>query len=405
MKLLLYSPDSYGLGHVRRSISMAQSILESNKEASGLLLTGAPRAHYFDYPDRCDYLKLPSITKDSEGRYISRDLAMEPEKVIRMREGLIWLAAASFCPDVFLVDHSPLGIGGEVVPTLMRLAAGPEKKTLRVLGMRDIIDDPMQVRRAWKRDGVLDALRNHYDMILVYGDREIFDVVDAYGIPADIESKMRFVGYIPRHGDETLGHALRAQYAPRTGRLVVVGLGGGGDGNRLLSTFLDGYRRFDTPAPFEVVAITGPLMSSRKRARFAEMSRTMPGLSLLEYTAQMPELFRAADLVVSMGGYNTVCELACAGTRALLCPRTQPRREQWLRAQVLEQRGVASCLDPETLAPDTLMAKVLAELGREQPGVDWGLPFDGLERSVGYLTEGMASATRSLGATVAWGRC
>jgi len=405
MKLLLYSPDSYGLGHVRRSISLAQSILDSSADASGLLLTGAPRAHYFDYPERCDYLKLPSITKDHEGRYISRDLAMEPEKVIRLREGVIWLAAASFSPDVFLVDHSPLGIGGEVVPTLMRLAAGPEKRTLRVLGMRDIIDDPMQVRRAWKRDGVLDVLRDHYDLILVYGSRDVYDVVDAYGIPSDIEKKMRFVGYIPRHGDENRSMALRAQYAPRTGRLVVVALGGGGDGNRLLSTFTEGYQRLNGAAPFEVVAVTGPLMSSRKRRRFTGLSQEIPGLSVLEYTGEMPELFRAADLAVSMGGYNTVCELACAGTRALLSPRTFPRREQWLRGQILEQRGVASCIDPESLSPDTLMTKVLHELGREQPACDWGLPFDGLERSVECLTEGLESAQRSLGATVAWGRC
>jgi len=405
MKLLLYSPDSYGLGHIRRSISLAGAVLGRSSESSGLLLTGAPRAHYFEYPERCDYLKLPSITKDRKGSYVSLELNMEAERVIRLREGVIWLAATSFSPDIMLVDHSPMGIGGEVVPSLNRLAAGPQKHTLRVLGLRDIIDAPLLVRRSWKANGVIDVLRHDYDMIMVYGDRNVFDPVEAYGIPADIAAKTHFVGYIPRVGDAARAELLRAQYAPRTGRLVVVALGGGGDGNRLLSTFLDGYGRRGQSAPFEVLAVTGPLMSSRKRARFRSIGEQMTGLTLIEYTDSMPELFRAADLVVSMGGYNTICELACAGARALIAPRKFPRREQWMRAQILQERGMLSCIAEETLSPEELMNAVHSELEREPPPVNWGLPFDGLERAADLLVEHGSTEQRLAGATVEWGRC
>jgi predicted glycosyltransferase len=119
----------------------------------------------------------------------------------------------------------------------------------------------------------------------------------------------------------------------------------------------------------------------------------------------MPELFHSADLVVSMGGYNTVCELACAGARALIAPRTTPRREQWIRAEILKRRGVLSCVDEDELSPEALMAEVRTELQRDRPAAGWGLRLDGLEGAADLLAEYASAEQRVLGATVAWGRC
>jgi predicted glycosyltransferase len=383
MRILLYSPDSYGLGHVRRSISLAGTLVDHVKGASGLILTGAPRAHYFDYPSGCDYLKLPSMTKDDAGAYITRELDMTSANTVRFREELIRLSVSSFNPDVLLVDHSPLGLGGEIKSTLRHLARN-RCHTVRVLGMRDVIDEPERVMADWRRDGVYDVLRDAYDQIIVYGQREVFDPIRAYAIPDDIARKITFVGYIPRTG-RPRRRDFKARYAARTGRLVLVALGGGGDGNLLLRSFLQGYERLGERPGFEVVAVTGPLMSPRKRAHFKERAARLPGLTLLEYTDAMPDLIESADFVVSMGGYNTICELACAGTRALIVPRRHPRKEQWLRARLLAERGVVDCLEDETPDPLRLMDRVLAGLDTPAPPKGWGLDFSGLERSARVL--------------------
>jgi predicted glycosyltransferase len=86
-----------------------------------------------------------------------------------------------------------------------------------------------------------------------------------------------------------------------------------------------------------------------------------------------------------MGGYNTVCELACAGARALLVPRTHPRREQWLRARLLAARGVVDFIDGELPSPDELMARVQRGLQAAAPPRGWNLDFRGLERSVSVV--------------------
>jgi len=384
LRILAYSPDSYGLGHVRRTVSLARAFLNRVPRSSVLLLTGAPRAHYFEYPPHCDYLKLPSVTKNREGEYICRDLDFSLDQTIRLRGNLIRVAAESYEPDVLLVDHSPLGICGEILPTLRLRGHGP-RRALRVLGMRDVIDDPERVRASWDAQGIIDVLRECYDAILVYGQRDVFDPIKAYGIPPDVARKMTFVGYISRDGLRSQTTSLKRRYAPRTGRLVLVTLGGGGDGNTLLRSFLDGHEQLGDAPPFEVLAVTGPLMSPRKRRRFQDRARGRPGITLLEFTETLPALMEAADLVVSMGGYNTVCELASAGARALIVPRSFPRREQLVRARLLAARGVVRCLEDQDPAPQVLMGQVLERLEERRPKRGWGLRFSGLSRSAETL--------------------
>lgn len=391
MRILLYSPDSYGLGHVRRSISIAGAVLGRMRGSTALLLTGAPRAHYFDYPEGCDYVKLPSMTKNDAGLYVSRELDLPGERTVQLREGLIRLSAREFAPDVVVVDHAPLGLAGEILPTLRRVKRD-NPRAVRVLGMRDVIDDPATVRAAWKRDGVIDVLRECYDLIVVYGQREIFDPVSEYGIPDDIAAKVSFVGYIDRTPPAIDADAVRAVYAARTGKLIVVTLGGGGDGNLMLRAFLEGFRSLGERPPFEVVAVTGPLMSPGKRERFRGLAETIPQVTLLDYTAEMPRLIAAADFVVSMGGYNTICELAGAGARALIVPRTFPRQEQLIRARMLAERKVVEYLAPDELNPASLMKSVSTGVESPKPPVGWGLRFDGLSLTAQMLEQRLCPA-------------
>jgi len=381
MRTLLYSPDSYGLGHVRRSLSLATRLSSEFDGAVARVLTGAPRAHYFRYPDGCDYMKLPSITKDEGGRYVSQDRDVALEDTVDLRDRLIREAADCFRPDLFLVDHSPLGLCGEVRSTLERLGSGP-RRALRILGMRDVIDERTAVRKVWARDGVIEVLRELYDLILIYGQRDLFDPVAQYAIPPDVARKMRFVGYIPRNGAVNADHCeIRSRLAPRTGRLVLVTVGGGGDGDRLLRRFLRGYEQLGDSAPFEALAVTGPLMSDRKRDQFKAWAERLDGLDVVDYSPHLPELIEASSFVVSMGGYNTVCELASAGARALIVPRCFPRHEQLVRARLLAERGVARYLHPEAAEPSALIREVLEGLERPRPVRGWGLDFNGLNRA------------------------
>ena len=207
--------------------------------------------------------------------------------------------------------------------------------------------------------------------------------------PDDLAEKIRFVGYIGRNGSTASPEEFRARFAPRTGRLVAVTAGGGGDGNLLMRSFLEGYERLGKRPPFEVLLITGPLMSPRKRKHFLAWAEQLEGASAREYFEDIPGICHSADFVVAMGGYNTICELAYAGASSLIVPRTFPRREQLLRARRLAERGVTRLLLPEAASPDALIREVIEGLGRARPPRRWGLDFSGLEnirRAVADLT-------------------
>jgi predicted glycosyltransferase len=55
-----------------------------------------------------------------------------------------------------------------------------------------------------------------------------------------------------------------------------------------------------------------------------------------------------------MAGYNTTFEILSFGKPALLVPRTEPRLEQWLRAERLQRLGLLDVLHPDRLNPGAI---------------------------------------------------
>src|SRR5262249_32495184 len=88
--------------------------------------------------------------------------------------------------------------------------------------------------------------------------------------------------------------------------------------------------------------------------------------------------YAAADVVVCMAGYNTVCELLSTATRAVLVPRSRPVGEQLLRARLLAARGLFDFVEPEALRPDSLIEMVRRSLAR--PPAPVPVDLDGLPR-------------------------
>jgi len=72
--------------------------------------------------------------------------------------------------------------------------------------------------------------------------------------------------------------------------------------------------------------------------------------------------FGHADVVVAMGGYNTVCELLTLRKRAVLVPRVKPGQEQCIRAERMAALGLLRMLHPDRLTPARLVEATQAEL-------------------------------------------
>ena len=165
-RILIYSHDSFGLGHLRRCRAIAHALVDRFKGLSILILSGSPIIGSFDFRARVDFVRIPGVIKLHDGEYQSLGLHIDVEQTMEMRASIIRQTALSFRPDLFLVDKEPLGLKGEVLATLEMLKA---MGTTLVLGLRDIMDEPSLLFKEWERKQVLPALEHLYDEIWVYG--------------------------------------------------------------------------------------------------------------------------------------------------------------------------------------------------------------------------------------------
>ncbi len=357
--ILMYSHDTYGLGHIRRTMSIASHLRA--EDVNVLILTGSPIAGRFALPENVDFVRIPGMIKKTNDEYRSLSIRIDPEHALNIRKSIILATARSFEPDLFIVDKEPLGLKKEVLPTLQWLKEH-SPSTRSVLGLRDIMDDRDTVRRDWQHKDVYRHLEELYSEIWVYGRQDIYDAVKEYDIPQQVRKKIYFTGYLPRRGvSATVAARAREKFCAGTSeKMIVLTTGGGGDGFKMMDIYLAMFEE----KPLEgvrTVLITGPFMPIEQRRDLTGRAEKL-GIKIRPFYPCMEELFAAADLVISMGGYNTLCEILSQGTVSLIIPRDRPRQEQLLRARAMQARGLIDYISWQELAVPVLRKKITAML-------------------------------------------
>jgi predicted glycosyltransferase len=356
-RLLIYSQDGLGLGHLRRTSAIAGAVSAAVPGTAVLLVADSPAAGFFGAVRDLDHLKLPSILKVGPGDWRPVSLPVGFGEVRALRRELLRTAVLGFRPDLLLVEHMPHGAMGELVPALKTLRA-VGGRTRVVLGLRDILDAPQVVRRRWLAEGAMDAVERYYDRVLVYGRRDVFDVAEQYGFPPAVTARLHYTGYLCAASRT----ALRRQGRSRDGRAQLVAMvGGGADGYELLRTVLEALPAVDAARPCTATLLTGPFMPRTSRQDLERRARSLPA-RVRESVRDLPPLVAAADVVVAMAGYNSSVEALIAGTPAVLVPRAGPSAEQRTRARLFAERGWVRTIEPERLDQATLAAAVLESL-------------------------------------------
>jgi len=328
-RLLCYSHDSFGLGHIRRTLAIVHHLTRSIPQLSALIVTGSSLVNRYIMPGNTDFVRFPGITKVESGEYSTRNLGIPSGETVKIREKIILAAVESFRPHVVIVDKSPLGLQGEMISGL-RLVKTLFPNSRTVLGMRDIEDDRDSVIRDWKDAGVYDFIRDHYDEIWVYGNREVYDPILEYDFPPELAQKIIFTGYIGRDAMPTRfpkGPAGAGSTLPT----VLVTAGGGEDGEFLLSNYLKGIELLGSP-PFRSIVISGPFLDQNKKRSLMRYAEALDKVVFLRFHLNPLSSMANADLIVCMGGYNTLCEILSLEKWAIVLPRKRPRTEQLLRA-------------------------------------------------------------------------
>jgi predicted glycosyltransferase len=371
-RILMYSHDTFGLGHLRRCRTIAHSLVEDFRGLEIMIISGATIAGAFDYRARVDFVKIPSVIKLRNGEYQSMERHRDLEDTLKMRRAIIRHTAETFRPDIFIVDKEPMGLKGEVEETLAFLKT---HGTTLVLGLREVMDGPHLLDAEWKRKNVMPKIGQFYDNIWVYGPPEFYDPLVGLDVPESVRNKMNFVGFLQR----SVSREERPDHRPK-GEYLLVTTGGGGDGADLVNDLMRAYQR-DPTLQHKALVVLGPYMPAKQRRKLMRRSESIPYLEVIEFDNRMEELVAGATAVVAMGGYNTYCEILSFDKPALIVPRVQPREEQLIRAQRAAELGLIDMLLPdEAEDPVRMGAALKALLHRPAPSKSTpeGIRLEGL---------------------------
>lgn len=373
-RVALYSHDTVGLGHTRRNLALAGAIVDRHHDVDVIMITGNPEATMLPVPPRTDIVTLPTVAKAPSGAYRPRVAGSSLAEVVGWRRQLITGVLSAFRPDLMIVDKVPGGVEAELLPALDLLRRTGAHV---VLGLREILDAPDVVRHEWQQTGAVELIKDYYDAVWVYGDPAVIDPAVEYGWPAEVARLVTHTGYLGRRPAGTVGSAPpRVVVPPPSEPYVLCQTGGGEDGYAVA----DAFARADLPAGHRGVLLTGPYLPAERRERIRRSAG--PDTDVIGFVGNPEDFLAGAAAVVSMAGYNSVCELMGSAAPALLVPRVRPRTEQLIRATRLADLNCADLMHPDRLEPGAVSAWMADAVESQTPAGRDRLDLSGLDRVV-----------------------
>jgi len=250
-RILIYSHDTFGLGHLRRCRAIAHEIVERYKGVSVLIISGSPVIGSFEFKARVDFIRIPGIIKLQNGEYTSLSLHIDLSETLAIREAIIRQTAEVYAPDLFIVDKEPLGLHGEVRNTLYDLK---ERGVRTVLGLRDVLDDKETLLDEWVEKQVFPNLDTLYDEIWIYGVQAFYQPLKGLPLEASVNAKTVYTGYLQRMPESIV----LDDVIPDSPYLLITP-GGGRDGRELVDLVISAYAQ-SSDLLYHALIVLGPFM-------------------------------------------------------------------------------------------------------------------------------------------------
>jgi predicted glycosyltransferase len=373
-RILLYSHNSKGLGHVIRTTALADRIRCQIGEASVLIVSGSSNPNLSSLiPEGVDYVKIPSLGVIEENNRVmttSAKLPESPRTVRRLRKTVLMPLILEFAPQVMIVDFFPQGKDNELSRAIPMLKT-KSPRTRIILGLRGIIDSP-----AWVKDKLLNArnlnfIQRYYDTIYAYTDPDIFRLETAYDLPAWFNARLRYTGYVLRRSQSTRQsrEMLRNKLGVADEKLVYISIGGGKNSATSVDMCLQAKRILDQKLNTHFLIVAGPYISDEEFGKLSASSSEIGNISLLKFSDSTVEFMQACDLFIGAAGYNTLAEMLLTQCKALIIPRIESQAEQVLHAAQLQSSGYCETMAQDTLSPASIAQKIgymLSEFRRSE---------------------------------------
>jgi predicted glycosyltransferase len=367
MKIVFYCQHVLGIGHFFRSLEICRALHRHRV----ILVTGGPSIGV-ELPGHVREVRLPALAMDREFKQLHAVPGVDLDAIRQLRRDRLMALFETETPDLFLVELYPFGRKAfrfEIDPLLEAMAEGRLPRCGVVCSVRDIL---VEKEGAEKHEARAAALLNRFfDAVLVHADPRLVRLEETFSRCHEVSVPMVYTGFVTPRPEPDAGRRLRAQLGlAEADRLIVASAGGGGVGAPLLAAVLGAFRLLQARRAARLEVFTGPFLPSGdfEKLRRAAGERA----SVARFTPDFLSYLAAADLSVSMAGYNTTMNLLAAAVPALVWPFRQ-NREQRARAQRLAALGALRLLADADLEPPRLaglMEQMALRSERPGPAID-----------------------------------
>jgi len=358
MKVFYYCQHVLGIGHLQRSLTVCQAIAQENETT---LILGGP-ATAFPPPADIRVLQLPGLKMDNNFQNLQPCEEQDSLEVVKKtRSDLLFSCFQQEQPDVFITELYPFGrkaFGFELDPLLAGIKDGKLKRCLCLSSVRDIlVEKQTDLEKFEKR--VVHILNSYFDGILVHSDSQVIKLNETFSRMNEIVPPLHYTGFVTSEKCGGLSGSIREHIGitPQD-TLIVVSIGGGNVGSELLLASIEAARLLHTEDSFYFQIFCGPfcdpvIYNSLKKIETKH-------IRVNRFSNRFQLWLSAADLSISMAGYNTCMNLLSSGVPSIVYP-FQQNREQRLRAERLASIAPIMVLKNQPTA-ETLAEKIRIQL-------------------------------------------
>jgi predicted glycosyltransferase len=370
------------VGHFFRTLEIVKAL-----KAHDIVLVTGGASLPCTVPGHVRQVNLPGLMMDDQfnGLY-SVDPARTVGAVKHERQQMLAQLFLNERPDVFLVELYPFGRKAfrfELDPVLSLIRQDEGRQCRVVCSLRDILVEKKDAAAYETR--VVDTLNRYFDGVLIHSDPRLIRLDSSFSTMDRIRIPVVYTGFVtPLPDPAAVAGVKQALGMTLDQPLVVVSVGGGNVGAPLLRAAVLAHSRLVDPGRVKMMVLTGPYMD---RAVVDEIhSLVHEGIRVEPFWADFISLLAAADLSISMAGYNTCMNLVAAGVPSLVWPFDQ-NREQRTRAGMLADFADMTLLEPDHLESGVLAAMIQERLTAGNKKIVRPLDLGGAQAVAGWIEQ------------------
>ncbi|MBW2469386.1 MAG: glycosyl transferase [Deltaproteobacteria bacterium] len=380
MKIILYCQYVWGMGHLFRSLELARAF-----SGHQVILIAGGREVDIELPEHVSLVRLPGLYMDEKfTTLMAEDANQSVEFIQHQRKVILVSLFQQHRPDVFMIELYPFGrtiFGFELQPLLDWIHMGRFGDVKVVCSLRDILVEKR--KQEFYEERVINMLHTYFDLLLVHSDDQLLTLDETFSRMSDIRIPVVYTGFVAPKANPAAGRQLRRELGIGSAeKLVVVSAGGGRSGYALLNCIMDAYPLIKQTGSIRVEMFAGPFREPDEFEKLA--AKAVDGIRIRHYTKRFLDYLSAADLSISLAGYNTCMNLIAARVPALIYPYSK-QQEQPLRVAKIDKLIPMKILRDKDIEPQRISRYIHEMFLESRPAEPVPVNLDGAVQTAKYL--------------------